>query len=705
MNVWKRWVQSFSFRTFSIITIILSTFLLFALTLGTVKEETYELEEFEIAPKTIRAPKTVEDTLRTEQERERVAEEVPPSYQFSEDVAKNRQAIITSFFDYVKEVQKTGKDGTFEATHIEKVQEKARAFDMPDEAFQLSDKQALVLLQAKPDALDRLAQQVHEVVGKELAQPVRKEQVNVVKRKVGHELSKSAFLHEELQPIAQLIGEASIVENETLNKELTESRIAKEKEAVEPVRILQGQVIVREGQVIDSEVYRQLELTGLLTEEKSYKRLLGLLLFYFLIGLVIYLQFARMDEPVADKKKAIVIVYTVLFLLATGMRLLALIDQEFDMQLAFLFPTALAPLLVRLLTNEKLALMTTVMTAIIAGLILQEGYASMIQVEITIYILLGGLFAIYYLGDNHRRASVLRTSLGVALVNIGFIFFYLLLNQSTYQSSELTFYVIAAAISGLLSGAMTIGLLPFFESAFGLLSDMKLIELSNPNHPLLKKVLTETPGTYHHSVMVANLSEAACEAIGAHGLLARVGSYYHDIGKSVRPNYFIENQHPGQNPHDLLSPERSRDIIIAHVTDGVALLKKHQMPKPIIDIAAEHHGTSFLKYFYYEAKKTKEEVSEDDFRYPGPKPQTKEAAVVSIADSVEAAVRSMPEPTPEKIENLVHSITQDKLNDGQFNECDITVRELTIVEETLCATLNGIFHSRIEYPTEEELQS
>ncbi len=705
MNVWKRWVQSFSFRTFSIITIILSTFLLFALTLGTVKEETYELEEFEIAPKTIRAPKTVEDTLRTEQERERVAEEVPPSYQFSEDVAKNRQAIITSFFDYVKEVQKTGKDGTFDSSHIEKVQEKARAFDMPEETFQLSEKQVMTLLQASPDALDRLAQQVHDSVGKELSQPVRKEQVNVVKRKIGHELGKSAFLHEELQPIAQLVGEAAIVENETLNKELTESRMAKEKEAVEPVRILQGQVIVREGQVIDSEVYRQLELTGLLTEEQSYKPMLGLLLFYFLIGLVIYLQFARMEEPIVDKKKAIVIVYTVLFLLAIAMRLLAMIDEEFDMQLAFLFPTALAPLLVRLLTNEKLALMTTVMTAIIAGLILQEGYASMIQVEITIYILLGGLFAIYYLGDNHRRASVLRTSIGVALVNIGFIFFYLLLNQSTYQSSELTFYIIAAAISGLLSGAMTIGLLPFFESAFGLLSDMKLIELSNPNHPLLKKVLTETPGTYHHSVMVANLSEAACEAIGAHGLLARVGSYYHDIGKSVRPNYFIENQHPGQNPHDLLSPERSRDIIIAHVTDGVELLRKYQMPKPIIDIAAEHHGTSFLKYFYFEAKKMKEDVSEDDFRYPGPKPQTKEAAVVSIADSVEAAVRSMPEPTPEKIENLVHSITQDKLNDGQFNECDITVRELTIVEETLCATLNGIFHSRIEYPTEEELQS
>ena len=162
--------------------------------------------------------------------------------------------------------------------------------------------------------------------------------------------------------------------------------------------------------------------------------------------------------------------------------------------------------------------------------------------------------------------------------------------------------LIAAIASGILSGALTIGLMPFFESAFGLLSDMRLIELSNPNHPLLKKVLTETPGTYHHSVMVANLSDAACEAIGANGLLARVGSYYHDIGKTIRPGFFIENQHAGKNPHDLLPPEKSRDIIIAHAEDGAKLLEKHKMPTEIVDIARQHHGTSLLKFFMCKAK-------------------------------------------------------------------------------------------------------
>ena len=166
------------------------------------------------------------------------------------------------------------------------------------------------------------------------------------------------------------------------------------------------------------------------------------------------------------------------------------------------------------------------------------------------------------------------------------------MTQSSYDLTELVYYMIAAIVSGILSGALTIGLMPFFESAFRLLSDMRLIELSNPNHPLLKKVLTETPGTYHHSVMVANLADAACESIGANGLLARVGSYYHDIGKTLRPGFFIENQHAGQNPHDSLPPEKSRDIIIAHGEDGAKLLEKHKMPVEIIDIARQHHGTS-----------------------------------------------------------------------------------------------------------------
>ena len=318
--------------------------------------------------------------------------------------------------------------------------------------------------------------------------------------------------------------------------------------------------------------------------------------------------------------------------------------------------------------------------------------------EIALYILFGGLTSLYLLGNVSRRSTILGTSLGVAVSNLLFLAIYLLMTQTSYTLSELVFYAVAAITSGVLSGALTIGLLPFFETAFGILSDIRLIELSNPNHPLLKRVLTETPGTYHHSVMVANLAETACESIGANGLLARVGCYYHDIGKTVRPGYFIENQHSDKNPHDLLPPEKSRDIIIAHAEDGAKLLEKYKMPPEIVAIAKQHHGTSLLKYFVFKARELGDDVNEGEYRYPGPKPQTKEVAIISIADSVEAAVRSMKEPTSEKIASLVRSIVFDKLNDGQFDECDLSMKELKQVERAICETLNGIFHNRIEYP-------
>ena len=275
----------------------------------------------------------------------------------------------------------------------------------------------------------------------------------------------------------------------------------------------------------------------------------------------------------------------------------------------------------------------------------------------------------------------------------------LLLIQNTALSPvEIGTLMLMGVVSGLASSVLIIGLMPFFETGFGILSTMRLIELSNPNHPLLRKILTETPGTYHHSVMVANLSEAACEAVGANGLLARVGAYYHDLGKTKRPQYFIENQMNMDNPHDKLSPQLSKNIIIAHTTDGANMLRSYKFPKELVDIAEQHHGTSLLKFFYYKAKEKGDQITEKEFRYPGPKPQSKEAAIISVADSVEAAVRSMHNPNPERIEKLVRGIISDKLQDGQFSECDLTFRELDTIAKTLCATLKGIFHSRIEYP-------
>ncbi|MBE1553716.1 HD family phosphohydrolase [Sporosarcina limicola] len=702
---WKL-IKSLKFNYLALFLIGLSTILLFSLMYGSIKKETYELKSLQISPDTIRSLKTVEDTVKTEQERERAALEVGPVYQFSEEVEKNRQAIAASLFDILAEVkssEKKTKDESDELALLRKEQvaemrKKLAGLEEEEPGLRLSDEALSNLLSLEKDVLLNIKQVLVSIMGVELSKPIRAADLSSSRYEVERKIRLSDSIPQSVLQSVLTLGRSLVVETEKVNDSLTKVRIEQARESVEPTRILQGQVIVREGQMIDRDVYRQLELTGLLTNKLPVKPIAGLSLFVLFISSIIFMHFSTWQESGTVKKKALLIVLTIFFLLVILMKLLSVIEKDFDVLLAFLFPTALAPMLVKLLTNERLALMITIITAATAGVMLQEGYAAIIQMEVALYILFGGIVSLYLLGNGGKRSSILRTSVGVSVSNMLFIAFYLLMTQSSYDLSELAFYLIAAITSGILSGALTIGLMPFFESAFGLLSDMRLIELSNPNHPLLKKVLIETPGTYHHSVMVANLSDAACEVIGAHGLLARVGSYYHDIGKTQRAGFFIENQHAGQNPHDSLSPIKSRDIIIAHVEDGVKILEKHKMPSEIIDIAKQHHGTTLLKYFYVKAKESEGDVNEDDFRYAGPKPQTKEIAIILVADSVEAAVRSMKEPTPEKIAKLVRAIINDKLNDGQFDECDLSMKELKAAEKVFCETLNGTFHNRIEYP-------
>lgn len=698
--------KSLKFKSLLLFVIGLAAIALFSLMLDNVKQETYELHEFKISPKTIRSLKTVEDTVKTEQEKRRIESEVTPFYQFIEDVAKNRAAIAINLFDFIIEekqqntpdVEDPDKKVKTHSEQIKEIREKFLKLEEEEPGLRLTDDAIASLLTRDISVLRKIQSEIASIITEELSKPVRTGDLSTVRYEVERKLRLSeAIPPAELQTLITL-GRSLVVETETINKELTDKRLEEEKNAVEPTRILQGQVIVREGQFIDSEIYRQLELTGLLKNQSSTKPMAGLILYVVFVSAIVFMHFITWQEDNNKKKKSLLIIYSIFFILVIMMKLISLIDKEFDVQVAFLFPTALAPLLAKLLTNERLAFMLTIITASTAGIMLQEGFAAIMQMEVALYILFSGIISIYILGNNGRRSNILRTSLVVSASNILFIGFYLLMTQSSYELSELIFYLIAALASGIISGALTIGLMPFFESAFGLLSDMRLIELSNPNHPLLKKVLTETPGTYHHSVMVANLADAACESVGADGLLARVGSYYHDIGKTIRPGFFIENQHGTVNPHDELPPEKSRDIIIAHANDGADLLAKHKMPMEIINIARQHHGTSFLKFFFVKAKEMGQDVVEDDFRYPGPKPQTKEIAIISIADSVEAAVRSLKEPTPERIAKLVKSIVTSKLNDGQFDECDLSMKELKTIENVICETLNGIFHSRIEYP-------
>lgn len=255
-----------------------------------------------------------------------------------------------------------------------------------------------------------------------------------------------------------------------------------------------------------------------------------------------------------------------------------------------------------------------------------------------------------------------------------------------------------------LTGFLMTGLLPFIERSFGVLTDLSLLEVGDIAHPLLQELVRRAPGTYNHSINVASIAEAAAESIGARGLLVRVGAYFHDIGKMLKPAYFIENQGPHGNRHETLVPAMSTLIIVAHVKEGAELARQYNLPKPIIDLIMEHHGTTLVEYFYHRASEqslsdpSKPGVDEQTYRYPGPKPSTRESAVMMLADAVESASRSLTEPTPARIKSLVHDLAMKRLLDGQFDECGLTLEELKEIERSLVKSLNAVYHGRVKYP-------
>jgi putative nucleotidyltransferase with HDIG domain len=256
----------------------------------------------------------------------------------------------------------------------------------------------------------------------------------------------------------------------------------------------------------------------------------------------------------------------------------------------------------------------------------------------------------------------------------------------------------------LFAGLLMLGLLPFIESLFGVQTELSLLELGDVAHPLLQELVRRAPGTYNHSINVASIAEAAAESIGARGLLVRVGAYFHDIGKMLKPGYFVENQGHDSNRHESLVPAMSTLIIIAHIKDGADLARQHRLPQSLIDFIEQHHGTTLVEYFYRRASERNEanpdggELDESDFRYPGPKPQSKEAGVLMLADSVESASRALVEPTPARIESLVHDIAMKRLLDGQFDCCGLTLQDLATVEDSLIKSLTAVYHGRIKYP-------
>nr|WP_051034671.1 HD family phosphohydrolase [Heyndrickxia coagulans] len=694
-----------SFKWFTFVILFLLALILFGIFYPNIRPQTYDIKLFSVANNTIRSPKTVIDEEKTKEEKQLAAASVAKVYTFDSGLAQNRVSLMDSIFDVAEEVNAEYKNKKHGEKNSSGLQEEklAKLKEILSENVSgnvtgsISDTSFRALLSASPDELKAARQIVETNVNEALSQKVTENNAAEAKSRVASQIEKSG-LKTSIRNAASELGQYAIVPNYVYDAKQTEKRRQQAMDNVEPVKILQGQVIVQEGHLIDRETYRELQLLGLLKSSGSVKPYIGLALFAVFASGVLYLYTSRMRATEEEKQNRLVMAGLILVIALALMKLAGILTHLEIPGIEYAYPAAMAPLLARILLRDRSAFLLSALLAACASIEFHGDIADTFNAEMVVYALITGTGGILLLPKRPERARLFKTGIFAALLNVlavGVIYF---LNAGQIVKMDFLYTLSFAFLSGILSAVLVMGLQPFFEAAFGILSPIRLVELSNPNHPLLKKILTEAPGTYHHSLMVANLAEAACEAIGANGLLARVGSYYHDIGKTKRPHFFIENQLNIPNPHDRLSPETSRDIIIAHAKDGAETLKKYKLPKAFSDIAEQHHGTTLLKYFYHKAKAQNPDVKEEAFRYPGPKPQTKEAAVINIADSVEAAVRSMNHPTPDDIQNLVGNIVQGRIMDGQFNECDITLKELETVKRTLCETLNGIFHSRIQYP-------
>ncbi|AWC29859.1 HD family phosphohydrolase [Bacillus cytotoxicus] len=680
--------------------ILLGAVLFFAL-INNVKPEQLDVKMLSISNQTIHSPINIEDKITTDKKKREAAQKVDDQYTYKSEYKQNKIDIVNSVFDAIKEVdaetKAVGPDEQKKVTPADRLEKLKKKLPI-DLTKSLSDAVLLQFINADPDQLEAAKYPVITAVNNIMSSHIKMNEEDAARNRFVEEI-KNINVNSDLKEALNALGKYAIEANYFYDSNATKERKKKAEDEVAPVYILQGQVLVKEGDTITRDIYEQLKLVGLLEQSNTFQPFVGLaivigvLLFFMHKQFEVFLKLKREEKPYMLAYTTIIAITVVL------MKVISLFQKLEYAGIAFVVPVAMGAILVKLMIGDRFVFLTSMIFSICGSILFNEGVTSTLNYNVGVYFLLSSLSVSVFLREKNRRSMILQAGILVSILNVIVLAALLLLRNGNFSSFEIGSQLLMAAASGIISSILAMGILPYLESGLGIVSSMKLVELSSPNHPLLRKILLEAPGTYHHSVMVANLSEAACEAIGANGVLARVGAYYHDIGKTVQPHFFIENQMGIENPHDKLDPETSRDIIIAHVTDGVKMLEEHRIPQEIIDIAAQHHGTTLLKYFYYKAiKEDKDKYTEDMFRYPGSKATSKESAIVGIADSVEAAVRSMNHPTPEQINNLVKNIIKDRLQDGQFSDCELTFKELQIVGKTLCETLNGIFHSRIKYP-------
>jgi putative nucleotidyltransferase with HDIG domain len=508
---------------------------------------------------------------------------------------------------------------------------------------------------------------------------------------------------------AILLATRVIRPNITFNIRETELKKEEARKSVTPIyfKVKKGEMIVREGEKITPTHLVKLETETALQERFPQRGMaFGMAVIIGILLTLSYIVLLRGSNAFQGDSRSMLFNSSTLLLMFLVVLLYKIVAEEvargyhfFTIStLLFALPIPLGAMLMSIFQGLEVAVVFSLVISILASIVMDGA------VELFIYFLMGSLLAAYGVRHCRERMVLIKTGIKVGALNMVMAVSIQILWGDPYVSTGVI-SLVAGFLGGTLVGVIATGFLPLIEMLFGFTTDIKLLELSSLDQPILKDLMVKAPGTYHHSVVVSNMVEVSAEGIGANPLLAKVSAYYHDIGKIKKPLYFVENQRKGENRHEKLAPSMSSLILTSHVKDGVELAKRHKLGKEIIDIIKQHHGTSVISYFYQKAREQDKKrgsrtspIKEEDFRYPGPKPQTKEAGLVLVADAVEAASRTLVDPTPARIKGMVQKIINNVFSDGQLNECELTLKDLNRIAESFTKTLSGIFHTRIEYP-------
>lgn len=689
------WIHSSSFKC---TLLFLGTFLiLLAVFYAVCAPRKYDLQVGSISPVTIDATRDVVDEVATEEKRNAAANSVEPTYRFQQGVKEDVMSALEETFGELRKIQQYGltlKDDNSIRSYTRSFSEEEidYALSLVD-TISLSRNQITTLLRTDTQVFDDMVSTVTVAVENSLNTTIREGQVaqsiQTIQQIVGYKVDVSLT-----QTILPAVLRTCIKPNMIIDQEATEEAVSKAMETVEPVVYLQGQNIIREGDRITDNQLDMIRSLGLLNDDRYDYSIYGGAIINILLAIItlIMLLHLLLKSFLSDVRHLTVILLVLILCV-----LFAALSDLFPN--LYVMPVALGAILCTVLLGYRAGLCITVPLALLfAGLTSCSKTTTYYDVVLILAnTLLGSVATTWFMKGKPQRVRVLISGLLSSVVNVMMIIGIKLLTNA--ETLDMIHSGTWAAFGGLLSGALAIAFQPVFEGLFHLPTPSRLLELTNPNQPLMKRLMMEAPGTYHHSIIVANLAEAAADKIGANAYLARAGAYYHDIGKLKRPEYFSENQH-GMNPHENADPYVSSAILISHTKDGMLLAQKEHFPPEVTDIILQHHGVTPVMYFYHKALQLANgnPVDINDFRYAGPKPQTKEAAIVMMADSIEAAVRSMKEQTPKGIDQFIERLIRGKLEDGQLSDSPLSLHDIDQICEAFSGILKGVYHERIEYP-------